>query len=69
MEHINDKFFMDECSTGTELLLTKGLPVNTICKVVKSYQTSYIYVKQKYGAKKAKKFTFIKHIELTFKSQ
>jgi len=68
MEHINDKFLMDECNAGTELLLAKGLPINTVCNVVKSYQASYIYVKEKYGAKKSKKLTFIKHIEITMKS-
>ena len=64
MEHINDKFLMTECTAGSELLLAKGLPINDVCKVVKTYQANYIYVKEKYGAKKSKKLTFIKHIEL-----
>ena len=34
MEHINDKFLMNESHKGTRVLVDKGLSINMVCKLV-----------------------------------
>ena len=46
MEHINDKFLMDECNLFTRKMLEKGMDINRVCLIIKEYQTKYIHIKE-----------------------
>ena len=46
MEHINDKFLMDECNLFTRKMLEKGIDINRVCLIIKEYQTKYIHIKE-----------------------
>ena len=46
MEHINDKFLMDECNLFARKMLEKGIDINRVCLIIKEYQTKYIHIKE-----------------------
>ena len=46
MEHINDKFLMDECYLFTRKMLEKVMDINRVCLIIKEYQTKYIHIKE-----------------------
>ena len=46
MEHINDKFLIDECNLFTRKLLEVGMDINRVCLIIKEYQTKYIFIKE-----------------------
>ena len=62
MEHINDKFLINESNKGTKEMLEKGMPIDTICMIVKNYQKIYIVMKQE-SPILAQQFTFVKYVE------
>ena len=43
---IKDEFLLNECNTCTHKFLEAGLPINTICKIVKAYQREYLLLKK-----------------------
>ncbi len=53
---INDKFMMNECNNFTGIMLKNKMDINTICGVVKEYQTKYLFIKSK-DVELAQKFT------------
>ena len=53
---INDEFMMRECRKLTEKMLEAGMNINTVCSIIKEYQTKYLYIKSK-DTDLAKKFT------------
>jgi hypothetical protein len=66
MEHINDQFLMTQSNLGTRVLLDKGMPIDTIFKLVKNYQRCYICIKTENPAL-ALQFLFVNHMELVIK--
>ena len=59
---INDKFMMEECNKFTRKMLAAKLSINTVCALVKEYQTKYLYIKSQ-DEELAKTFT----LEMWFK--
>ena len=62
MEHINDKFLINESNEGTRVLLDKGMPINMTCKIIKNYQRCYICVKEE-NPQLAQELKFHKYME------
>ena len=48
MEHINDKFMMNECNVFTRKMIEAGMDINRVCVIIKEYQTKYIFIKGNY---------------------
>ena len=46
MEHIKDKFLINECNVLTRNMLEGGMNINKICLIIKEYQTKYIFIKE-----------------------
>ena len=59
MEHINDKFMMNECNLFTRKMLEAGMDINRVCLIIKEYQTKYIFIKEN-DFKLSQQFTFEK---------
>ena len=53
---IKDDFMMNECNNFTRTMLKDGMSINTICGVIKEYQTKYLYIKSQ-DEKLAQQFT------------
>ncbi len=43
---IKDEFLTNECNKFTRECLEMGISLNTICKIVKSYQREYLFIKK-----------------------
>ena len=56
MEHIKDKFLINECNVLTRNMLEGGMDINRICLIIKEYQTKYIFIKEN-DYELAQKFT------------
>jgi hypothetical protein len=59
---INDKFMIEECNKFTRKMLEAKMSINTICALVKEYQTKYLYIKSQ-DEELANRFT----LEMWFK--
>ena len=46
MDHINDKFMMNECNVFTRKMLDLGMDIEILCDIIKEYQTKYIFIKE-----------------------
>tara|TARA_R100000388_G_C7218884_1_gene147742 strand:- start:77 stop:292 length:216 start_codon:yes stop_codon:yes gene_type:complete len=53
---LNDKFMMNECNEFTRKMLEANININTICGIIKEYQTKYLYIKSQ-DKELAKQFT------------
>ena len=42
---LNDKFMINECNEMTRRMLKEGVNINTVCGIIKEYQTKYLYIK------------------------
>lgn len=54
---LKDKFMIKECNEMTRKLLKAKMDINTICAIIKEYQTKYLYIKSEGGEELAKTFT------------
>ena len=59
MEHINDKFKINECNALTRIMLEAGMDINRVCLIINEYQTKYIFIKEN-DFKLSQQFTFEK---------
>jgi len=66
MEHINDKFLINESNLATRVLLDKGMPIDMVCKLIKNYQKCYIFIKEE-EPQLAQAFKFHKYMEKVMK--
>jgi len=55
-EAIKDDFMMKECNDFTRKMLEEDMNINTICSIIKEYQTKYLFIKSQ-DEKLAKQFT------------
>ena len=53
---INDTFMVEECSKFTGKMLENKIKMDTICALIKEYQTKYLYIKSQ-NENFAQKFT------------
>ena len=53
---LKDKFMINECNEFTRIMLKQKININTICGIVKEYQTKYLYIKSN-DIQLAQKFT------------
>ena len=53
---LNDKFMMNECNEFLGKMLEANMNINTICGIIKEYQTKYLYIKSQ-DKELAKQFT------------
>ena len=44
MEHINDKFLMDEYNSFTQKKLELGLDIYVVCLIIREYQIKFIHI-------------------------
>ena len=52
---LKDKFMTEECNKFTRFSLENGIKIDTICALVKEYQTKYLYIKS-FDEKLAREF-------------
>ena len=52
---IKDKFMMEECNKFTRSMLEIGMKIDTVCALIKEYQTKYLYIKS-FDEKLARQF-------------
>jgi len=45
-DHLKDDLFMKRCSELTSIMLELKININTICGIIKEYQTKYIFIKK-----------------------
>ena len=54
-DYFSDTFLMDECQRFTNGMIEAGMNTNTICAIMKEYQTKYLFIK-KHDEKLSKTF-------------
>ena len=61
MEHINDWFMIEQSNCATRVLLGKGMDIDMVCKIIKTYQKCYIAWKEDDNSSRLAFYTYMEH--------